>query len=259
MDPLFNTRMSVVGLRTSDPASLSVLTQDLLRQNLSDIAPGTLADLFALSEAGDVLPRPQLRDLQSFTRQKEREVRDLPDGKHLQGFLEDMASIEPSQVPASLRSVVENLQHVERLAQVTQEMLELLRSSWQEVEPAPLHLERRPAAVIHHPPTPKRLRTPTDEPSPRRRPRKGPASAPTSQPQAQNERESWIRQYVIERLDTHGDRGLKESILLATTCHQAPWNDMPKAEVLAVLRALKREGKVRNSAGRWSRPLRFGG
>jgi hypothetical protein len=64
-------------------------------------------------------------------------------------------------------------------------------------------------------------------------------------------REEWIREDVISRLVNYGAKGLKEPIVVAGARHRSPWKDMTEAEVLAVLRKLKREGRLRDSAGRW--------
>jgi hypothetical protein len=64
-------------------------------------------------------------------------------------------------------------------------------------------------------------------------------------------REEWIREDVISRLVNYGAKGLKEPIVVAGARHRSPWKDMTETEVLAVLRKLKREGRLRDSAGRW--------
>jgi hypothetical protein len=64
-------------------------------------------------------------------------------------------------------------------------------------------------------------------------------------------REDWIRVDVLSRLKNYGSRGLKQQIIVAGTRHRAPWDDLSEKEVLAVLRKMKREGRVRFSAGRW--------
>ena len=55
------SRVTIHGLRSSDPASLSVLVQDVLHLPMSQIEPRCLMDLMALSEARDQLPK-QLGD-----------------------------------------------------------------------------------------------------------------------------------------------------------------------------------------------------
>ncbi|MEL6346872.1 MAG: hypothetical protein AAFV53_27410, partial [Myxococcota bacterium] len=69
--------------------------------------------------------------------------------------------------------------------------------------------------------------------------------------QVDDRRAEWIEEDVIDRLSNYGNRGLKESIIVAGSRHRASWEDLSEAEILAVLRRLKRESKVRYSAGRW--------
>jgi hypothetical protein len=64
-------------------------------------------------------------------------------------------------------------------------------------------------------------------------------------------RAAWIVEDVLSRLTLYGVRGLKEPIVVAGARHRAPWGDMTEAEVVAVLRRLKREERLRYSAGRW--------
>ncbi|MDP6934365.1 MAG: hypothetical protein QGG40_15675, partial [Myxococcota bacterium] len=58
----------VEGLRSADPGSLSVLTQDVLRLPIAQIELVTVADLLALSELDD-LPGELSRGLAAFREQ----------------------------------------------------------------------------------------------------------------------------------------------------------------------------------------------
>ena len=69
--------------------------------------------------------------------------------------------------------------------------------------------------------------------------------------QVDDRKAEWIEEDVISRLQNYGSRGLKEAIIVAGTRHRAPMKDLSEAEILAVMRRLKRESKVRFSAGRW--------
>jgi predicted Rossmann fold nucleotide-binding protein DprA/Smf involved in DNA uptake len=87
-----------------------------------------------------------------------------------------------------------------------------------------------------------------------------PAREPRPTPAARQDqaRSDWIRQHLLARLDSRREQGLKETVLIAATCHISPYTDLQQAEVLAELRELKRQGAVRQSAGRWVRVRRLG-
>ncbi len=255
-------RIAVPGLRNADPTSLLVMIQDLMNRNIIHLEGGTLADLFSLAELGDTLPRHLLRDLDRFARSKERELKDLPDGSLLEEQLQQLATVPAVHMPHRLRDAVLALRGGRQLESATAGLLEALERSWAEVEPEKATPGEAGSAQVERPAVPKRLRMP-DDPSPRRRKR---AAASTPRPQAKatpaakldEGRASWIRQHVLERLEARREQGLKETVLLAATCHNSPYSDMQRAEVLAELRELKREGAVKNSAGRWIRVQRLG-
>jgi len=255
------TLISVEGLRSSDATSLSVITQDLFNQNLVRLAAQTLADLFALSELRDQLPPHMLRDLDAFAKQKVRELRDLPDGPPLAQLLERLEQVPPEAVPARLRRAVLDLAEPQRQCQEAREALDRLSEGWDGVEPEEIRVRNRSVQAIQRPAVPKRLQVPDDsKPRKRAQARKKPSGTPAPTPAARQdqERASWIRQDVLERLDTHGERGLKESVLVAGTRRRSPFPNMLGAEVLAELRQLKKTNEVRNSAGRWIRVKRLG-
>ena len=66
-----------------------------------------------------------------------------------------------------------------------------------------------------------------------------------------DERADWISEDVLSRVIKYGNRGLKEHVIVAGSRHRSPFKDLTEAEVLAVLRRMKREGRIRHSAGRW--------
>lgn len=95
-------RDMVHGLRTSDVATLMVLTQDVLRKPLIRIHPACLCDLLALSEL-DELPRSLQRDLGRWRDQMFRELRDLPVGEPVQELLLELAELSPQLSSPAIR------------------------------------------------------------------------------------------------------------------------------------------------------------
>ena len=93
-------RMSVGGLRRSEPTTLAVLTQDVLRLPVTQIEPGTLLDLLALSEATDQLSSALGKELLGFQDRIKREILDLPDGEALAEFTRELAEQGAERAPA---------------------------------------------------------------------------------------------------------------------------------------------------------------
>jgi hypothetical protein len=255
------SRIAVPGLRNADPTSLLVMIQDLMNRNISQLDGATLADLFALAELGDALPRHLHRDLDRMVRGRERDLKDLPDGQVLQDQLDQLHDVTPAHVPERLRAAVTALRTSKQLEGHTLEMIDALQATWDDVTPQPPTPGQTDTAQVERPAVPKRLRMP-DEPSPRRHARAAgaqpAASAPTPAAKVDEGRANWIRQHVLERLEQRREQGLKESILLAAACHNSPYSDMQRSEVLAELRELRKQGSVKNSAGRWIRVQRLG-
>jgi len=240
------------------------MTQDIAYKNLIHLDSGTLADLFALSEMEGQLPGHLLRELDSFARQKTRELWDLPDGLPLQQELDLLAAVDPSRVPVRLRAVVGELRAKGTLEASTQRRIAALQQAWEQIEPDPPRPGSGMNTSVQRPAVPRRLQMPEDKPARSKRgasPSPGRSEAtgsPTPAARQDQDRSAWIRAHVLQRLDTHRERGLKQSILVAGTRHACPFGEMQGAEVLAELRELKRSGQVRNSAGRWIRVRRLG-
>lgn len=240
------------GLRTSDATSLFVLTQDLIGQTLGRLAPETLADLFALAELEDQLPKPMVRDLAAFVRQKTREIQDLPDGDPVLDFLEDLKRLPPRSVPANLRPVVLAIDSRTRLSAEGAELVRDLARAWEATPPAPIRLPTRQVKNIQKAETPVRLQSPSQQEETRKSAREGTPRVRTPTAMKDQRKTEWVRECLADRLAEYGDRGLKEAVLVAGLLHRSPFEDLTDAEILAELRALKREGRVATSAGRWS-------
>ena len=255
-------RIAVPGLRNADPTSLLVMIQDLQNRSIAHLEGGTLADLFSLAELGDSLPRHLQRDLERIARSNEREINDLPDGALLHEQVELLMAVPPAFVCTRLREAVFNLRNGRQLEPASLELLEKAEQVWAEVEPVAPQPGKADASPVERPAVPKRFQMPDDEAPTRRKKATTTAARPkaraTPAAKVDSARSTWIQQHVVERLEARREGGLKESVLLAAACHNSPYGDMQRAEVLAELRELKRGGAVRFSAGRWYRVQRLG-
>lgn len=256
-------RMGAAKLRTSDAMTLQVLTQELLRRPLGQVEPSTVLDLLALSEIGDQLPASLARELEAYRLQILREISDLPDGPPLLELLRELQPLNPENVPACLRAHL-RLLATQRKQDDVVPALEALIARWEEVPAEPITL---PVASV----APRITQASSVGSSarasaargtgsstakvaaakPATRPRARAASTPAAQ--IDPRRAEWIEEDAISRLANYGASGIKESVLVGGAVHRSPYDDMTTAEVLTTLRKMKREGKINNSAGRWSR------
>lgn len=232
--------VAVAGLRQAEPTTLAVLTQDVLRTPLVRIEPGTLVDLLALSELGaDPLPSSMAKELEHFQAQMFRELADLPDGPALASFATDLKALPAAKVPTCLRTAVAELiperRDEEALAALQAFLDGVEGEEPEEVElPTASTAEGAGSAPVEKVATKPRKSTRRRTPASRVDERRG----------------QWIESDVLDRVSNY-QNGLKESILVAGARHRAPWEDVTEKEVMTVLRRLKREGRMRYSAGRW--------
>lgn len=235
--------MTIGNLRTSDQVTLAALTQDALSLPLGQIEHGTLADLMALSEIPEQLSTEQAKDFGAFRDQMVREISDLPEGELLVEFLEALATIEPERVPASLRDAVEG-RTADAAGEKDKEAAAALVAHLETGSPTAITLPVVAADID--------ASQQTGDGTPRREVLPAaPKKTRRKTTVVDERREEWIREDVLSRLAKYGSRGLKESIVVAGARHRAPWEDLSSAEVLATLRKLKRENRLRFSAGRW--------
>ena len=110
------SRIAVAGLRSADPATLEILTADVLRRPITQLDPGTLADLLALSEVPDQTGGQLARDLTKFRDQMFRELDDLPDGVAVAEFCADLRSVSADLIPRNLRQRLVGLREAVRTA-----------------------------------------------------------------------------------------------------------------------------------------------
>ena len=243
-------RMSIAKLRISDANTLLVLTQDALSLPLGQIEPATLVDLLALSELQDQLSTALARDLQNFRTQAFNQVTDLPDGAALAGFVSEITALEPSTIPQSLRDFLAELLPLRRHSESLETLQALaLRLDGNAPESITLPVATKATKVTKATKATAAKKTPKSKAA-KAKPAKKRTTRITAS-QVDERKAEWIEEDVISRLKNYGSRGLKEAILVAGARHRAPMKDLSGAEILAVMRRLKRESKVRFSAGRW--------
>jgi hypothetical protein len=237
-------RVAVGGLRTADPNTLSVLTQDVLRLPASQIDRNTLVDLLALAEIPDQVGGQLAIELGRFRDQMFREFADLPDGPPLAEFCAEIGALPASQVPEGTRAAIGGLLGDLRTEEARDGVSALI-THWESEAPAALVIPVAAPAV-----SPAKL---TGAGKPRKevvKPKAKPTRKRTTT-KVDSRREEWIREDSLSRLGGYGARGLKQSIIVGGARHRSPWPDLTEAEVLTILRKMKREGRVRFSAGRW--------
>ena len=127
-------RLGAAKLRSSDPVTLQVLTQELVRRPLGQVEPSTVLDLLALSELEAELPAQLARDLLTFRDQILREINDLPDGPPLADLIRELRPLNPAHAPACLRVHLGALQGKRTHDDVVPALTELL-DRWSEEPP----------------------------------------------------------------------------------------------------------------------------
>lgn len=239
-------RTSIADLRTSDPKRLEVLVPEVLSQPVGQIEPSTLVDIIALSELTEQLPTAFIRDLQKFRKRIFDQVLDLPETPDLARFVSELSDLDAEEIPQTLREFLAT-----ELLTATSNPEALSK-----INELAAQLQDTPAQVITLP-----TAAPTSSSSTKKATKaaaakggaakKKPRRTRISAAQVDERRAEWIEEDVLDRLANYGSRGLKQSIIVAGSRYRASWKDLSEAEVLAVLRRLKRESKVRYSAGRW--------
>lgn len=258
----------VKGLRTSDPVTLQVLTPDLLRKPIHKLSAQCLCDLLALSELED-LPVQLGRDLKAFQDEMVREFNDLPKGQVLGDFLKELAEVEPDNVPSCLRVAIGARSEAAQGHPVSAAPFNELITGFESAQPESLHPGSQMTKVkVHQYETPNSHKAPSertprkaaaksDKPAAAKKPRAASASKLSTKNTRDPERAVWIREYVMERLGAYGPNGLKQSVLVAGCQRLSPWDDLSPSEVMSVLKALKNDGRLKLSVGRWAKPSRW--
>lgn len=251
-------RVLLENLRYVDPVTLDILVQDAFRRPLVQLSAITVADLMALAEV-ESLPKALRRGLVGFAERMGPEIRDLPDGEPFAEWLTELESLPAPKVPKQLRTFM--LKEIEARFEVRPRVQAIL-DAWDREEPEVV-VPGTGKPVIH------RLKTAGVEGAPAPLPRapkaegaakvakapKVPKAAPVKL--VDNDRLTWVRDVVLERLADYIEQGLREDVLLAGIKHRAraDYPDLTPPEVIGVLKDLQTAGRVRHSAGRWRRVL----
>ena len=246
-------RLSVEGLRSTDPQTLPVLVAEALRLHIDRVEPSCIADLFALSELG--LRGAFGAELSNWARRAAREIRDLPAGEARTAFVAEVGELDPAHVPAAMREALAALAAAS--SGPTLAALDAAAATWSATPPTPvvLPLPKPKAVKAVQEATVTRAttasaaaatRTKTDTPARR-------LAAKTPAAMVDPRRGEWVREDVMARLGSreYVERGLKESILVAGVKHRSPYKDLTDEEVRAELRRLERERKLKHTAERW--------
>ena len=237
-------RAHIEGLRKSDPITLSVLVQDLVRKPLVGLDPRSLADLFALAEE-ESLPGDLRRDLMKFRDQMLREISDLPDGHVLHEWLEELMTFSAERIPGPLRDAVMLRKEDIGLRPDSLSLLEKVQSHFDSQAATGVEITERAVKTVQKGPD---ILSPEEKK--KRRASAGTRRVPKTVQDP--EREKWIRADLVERLENYGSKGLKQAMLVAGARHRAPWGDLKESEIMIVLRDLERTGKVQKSTNRWA-------
>lgn len=246
-------RLSVEGLRSTDPQTLPVLVAEALRLHIERVEPSCIADLFALSEVG--LKGAFGAELANWARKAAREIRDLPAGDVRTAFVAEVSELEPSQVPQTMREALSALAAAS--SGPTLAALDAAAAVWAGTPPAPVVLPQpkpkatkavQEATVTRATTASAAAATRTKSETPARR-----LAPKTPAAMVDPRRAEWVREDVMARLGSreYVERGLKENILVAGVKHRSPYKDLTDEEVRAELRRLERERKLKHTAERW--------
>jgi hypothetical protein len=246
-------RVRIDNLRGMDETTLELMVGDTLRRPMSQMTPPTMADLIALSE----VPKPPhglKTALRLFKDRVAREVADIPDGGELKKFLADLHELPAVRVPETLRSAL----RVEAVnlgrSDYSREQISDVIASWDGVEPEAFMVGKGVPAIAE----PARvLKSRSERPSRGGRStstrKAAPARATRPVKLVDPERQDYLTQMIVERLNGYSERGLAENILSVGIAHKAraKYPDIVGREVLDALNALEERGVARKSAGRW--------
>lgn len=246
-------RFHIQDLRSMSAVAMDINIQDLLRRPLAQIDPRTLADLFALAVAEGV-PKGTQKGIVAFTERMINEIADLPVGDGFQGFINELLAIDAGQIPQGLRDAVATEASNEERPVPDCEKASAAVAAWADVPPDAVAVKAEPA--------PEEVRVQKVSAAPSRgstTSKRRPAAKRRPKPVVDEARVEFIQEAVFDRLSGYSDSGLLQAVLVAGVMHQAKqagYSDIAPYEVLAVLRKLKDQQRVRHSAGRWSRSLR---
>jgi hypothetical protein len=238
-------------LRGSDPATVEVMVQDMLRRPMGQLEPRNLLDLVAISELEQPLSfRTALNELVKRTKQ---EIRDLPNGQVWRAWLAEFEPLEPRHIPLTFRQML--IAETERQERETERLKELLED-WALEEPEPFQFATsgpRPKVTT--------IQAVDAEPEPVRPAAAARSAGPKAAPARRSELSQMddtlrmtIREVCLDRIRQSTEKGLGEQVLVAGVRHRLreKYPKLTPQQVVAVLKELKEDGVLRGSAGRWS-------
>ena len=269
--------LNIQGLRSSDGQTLSILCQDVLRQPLVEIAPVTVCDLLQLAVTAG-LPVQLQQDLDRFAPQMVREIGDLPDTL-FPAFMKDIEKVPAEHVPAAVRRAVASRADTGKAVPKILAAWDELLPMWEGSEIELIQLGGATSRVkVDEFDVPDSHKAPDERKHKPRARKKGPADGDATtdapdvvkspraaakdsftarmrnpqRPLRDPARALWLRKAIVERLG-NASGGIKQALLVAGMLRRSEWADMAPDEVVSALRSLDKEGRVKLSAGRWSK------
>lgn len=249
-------RVPLQKLRGSDPTLLEIQIQDLLSRPGSQLEPLNLLDLYALAEHPEP-PKRIKHALETFVDRVAQEISGIPDGSALREFAAEYDDLEGGRVPTTFRELLTRLG--EREGRESGLLLDLV-ARWEGVEPEPFQLgvaaPKIQRATIANAPATSAPRTRTQRNSDRAstaQPKV--ASSSRAKPMIDIDKHNWIVEVVLQRLAESSETGLGEAVLVAGIKHRAKdvYPMLAPQDITQALQDLLKVGRVRKSAGRWSR------
>ena len=240
-------RITIDDLRTADAVTIEVHSKDALRRPMRQLMPGTLVDLFAVSEA-EHLPESLQRSFSAFSDRIRQEIADLPDGPSWAEWIEELVELDPPRVPAGFRAILSDELQTERRSGNERTALEAWLAALAGTEPEPVVLSNESLKV-----TKVSGRDADDSGGAKPRAKKrASAVRKVSKPVVDPERQHFIEQLCLQRLRGKAN-GLKEMVLAAGVCHRGKerYPNLTPNEVIRALKEMTKRDRVQVSAGRW--------
>ena len=244
--------VQIDNLRTKDPIILQIELAEAVRKPIPAIEIGTLLDMVALSEV-EGLPKRLSKMLTTFVGRVENEIVDLPESTFRQ-LAQDLTDIAPERVCASFRKIIQVECDRDGRSDAGRGRLETLLEAWQPVDPELIEVSSAAPKIQRAGEMgtrEKRIGGVVEAPKARTR-RASTAARKVSAPAGDPERDSYVRQQILERL-ANKDSGLKEMVLVAGVRHhaKASYPRLLPNDVLTVLKRMKETEAIKFSAGRW--------
>ena len=259
-----SSRVPAQDLRGADLTLLEVTLPELVRRPISQLHTINILDLVELADTEQV-SKSLRKLLAGFVDNLQRQIADLPKGRSFDEWLEEeLKPIDADRVPTRFREILAH-EGEERDHQGVRDLI----AGWSDTEPQPFVMGsvktrvQKAEAVKPRKPAAEPTSAPR-EGGRRRASSKASGSSSTtarkiSAPVEDIERQKYLEQLCLERLNAVSEKGLAEAILFAGVRHRAKgtYDDVTPVQIKAALNALKVGARVRYSAGRWSAPSRW--